>query len=161
MHRRRAPDKVVSGTVCRDCFDAMTVLQQRAEQLYRYAVSDITAALEVLRAQGCPGARLATKRAAHRPLLHPWTTHIEPVFSLRYWPVGSFNWVEFRPGGYGEHDLSNVGARLRATVINERGQVTRASDEEIVAGRASLARLQSELIDIPRIARKLRSYLAN
>jgi hypothetical protein len=160
-HRRRASDNAVSVTVCRDCFDAMAVPQQLAEQLYRDALGDITAALRALHAEGCPGAALATKRAARRPLLHPWTPRVEPVFSLRYWPVGSYNWVESRPGGYGEHDLFDVGVRRRATVINERGQITRASDEEIVAGHASLARLQSEVTDIPQIARSLRSYLAS
>jgi hypothetical protein len=159
-HRRRTPENAASVTMCSDCIQAMAVLQQSAEQLYRRSLDDITAALSALRVEGCPGACLATRRAARRTLLHPWITRVEPVYSLRYWPVGSYNWVESRPGGYGEHDLLNGGVRQRATVINERGQVTRAFDEEIVAGHASLARLQSQLTDIPQIARSLRNYLA-
>jgi hypothetical protein len=147
--------------MCRDCLQAVTVPLHLAEQVYRAALGDIPAVVHALRAQGCPGARLATKRAAHRTLLQPWTTRVEPVYSLRYWPVGSYSWVESRPGGYGEHDLLTVGARESVTVVNERGQVTRASEEEIVAGHASLARLQSELTDIPEIVRILRSYLVS
>lgn len=159
-HRGRAADKTGSVAMCIDCLQAMALPQRVAQQVYRSALSDITASVHALHAQGSPGACLATKLRARGVLLQPWTTRVKPVYSLRYWPVGSYNWVEFRPGGYGDHDLLSHGVRQRATVVNARGQVSGAFEEEIVDGHSTLIRLQSEVTDIPQIARSLRSYLA-
>ena len=158
-HRQRLAGRPSTDTICGTCSDALAVPRRLAEQTYRCALEDIPAAIAALRAAGCPGAQVATKKAAHRSLRQPWTTRIEPVYSLRYWSVGSFHWVESLPGGYGEHDLLAAGVRERATVVNERGQITRAAEGEILAGHATLARLQSEFDDVPEIARMLRSYL--
>ena len=126
---------------------------------FHAARADITTSIRALRLGNCPATEFAHKYAVRRPWWKPWTLRSQTIYSIRYWPVGTFSWVQSCPGGFGDHELIPLGAGDYETVVNERGQITRRDEQEIVAGRAVLARLVSAPAATVSIAEALHSYL--
>lgn len=154
----------VEGAACTGCaaseFDASTTFRApSATTSHQDALADITDSIRALRARNCAGTELAYRRTVRRVWWRPWTLHSRAVYSIRYWPVGTFTWVQSCPGGFGEHELVLLGLGEFETVVNERGQITRRDEQEIVSGRAVLAQLLSAPSATVSIAATLRGYL--
>ena len=144
---------------CTSCSAAAAEAERTAISARDAALADITDSIRALRRQHCAATELACTPQVRRSWWRPWTRRRQTGYSLRYWPVGTFTWVESCPGGFGEHELVLLGVGDYETVVNERGQITRRDEREILAGRPVLAQLLSEPAATVSIAAVLRGYL--
>jgi hypothetical protein len=158
-HRRLEFDETDWLDRCSECVAAGAQSRLDVEAAYRAALADIAESIRELHRLGSPGARVAYKYVERKNMLTRRSKAPQPLYSIRYWPVGTFSWAQSGPGGYGEHELNPLGVHEFETVVNDRGQITRADEAEVVAGRALLAALQSEQTVVVLIARNLRGFL--
>jgi hypothetical protein len=159
-HHRRAGGRASAAFVqCTSCAGRAVPDEVVVDADFHAALDDITHSVRALRVSNCARTEFAHKYAVRRSWWRPWTLRSHRVYSIRYWPVGTFTWVQSCPGGFGEHELVSLGTGEYETVVNERGQITRRDDQEIVSGRAVLAQLVSAPAATITIAAALREHL--